>query len=92
MLEIIFLEEGGSGICGAAVAGGARFCMSYMDECNTVSHIRSIGLGEDLQGGKGGSRVVMAPSAPRLPSSAFYQQILSEATTSKVKNFEGLPM
>ena len=25
LLEIILLEEGGSGICGAAVAGGERF-------------------------------------------------------------------
>ena len=31
LLEIRLLEEGGSVICGAAVDGGASFCMSYMD-------------------------------------------------------------
>ena len=38
LLEIRMLEEGGIGICGAAVAGWARFSMSSMDECNTESH------------------------------------------------------
>ena len=42
LLEIRLLEEGVSGICGAAVAGGERFCMLSMDECNTASHTRSI--------------------------------------------------
>ena len=40
LLEIRLLEEGGSRICGSAVDGGARFCMSYMDERNTASHTR----------------------------------------------------
>ena len=31
LLEIRFLEEGGSGICRATVAGGAKFCISFMD-------------------------------------------------------------
>ena len=31
LLKIRLLEEGGSVICGAAVDGGASFCMSYMD-------------------------------------------------------------
>ena len=32
LLEIRLLEKGGSVICEAPVAGGARFCMSSMDE------------------------------------------------------------
>ena len=39
-----------------------------------------------------GAWVDMAPSAPRLPSYAFYQPVLSEETASKVNKFEGLPM
>ena len=72
LLEIRFLEEGGRGICGSAVAIRAIFCMSYMDEYNTASHTRSIGLRYDLSVGKEGVWVVLAPSDPRLPSSAFY--------------------
>ena len=39
-----------------------------------------------------GAWVDMAPSAPRLPSYAFYQPVLSEETASKVNKFEGMPM
>ena len=38
LLEIILLEEGGSGMCGSEVAVGARFCMSSMYECYTLPH------------------------------------------------------
>ena len=38
LLEIRLLEGGGRGICGAAVYGGIRFCISSMNECNTASH------------------------------------------------------
>ena len=74
------------------MAGGARFCMSSMDECNTESHTRSRGLIGDNPGGKGGVKVVIASSATRLPSSAFYQSVLSGAAASNIKNFEGLPL
>ena len=30
--------EGGIEICGSAVAGGASFCLSYMDERSIASH------------------------------------------------------
>ena len=40
LLDIRFLEEGGRGICGSAVTGGARFFMSSMNECRTASHTR----------------------------------------------------
>ena len=36
LLEISLPEEGGSGIRGAALAGGSMICMSSMDECNTA--------------------------------------------------------
>ena len=55
LLEICLLGEGGSGIYGSAVAVGAMFCMSYMDACNTSSYKQSIGLRDDLTGGKGGA-------------------------------------
>ena len=55
LLETSFLKEAGSGICGAAMAGGERFCMSSMDECNTASQTCSTILEEDLNVGKGGS-------------------------------------
>ena len=41
---------------------------------------------------KGGEWVVLSQPAPRLPSSALYQPVLSGANTSKVKNFEGLTL
>ena len=72
LLDIRFLEEGGKGICGPAVAGGAWFCMSYSDECNTDSYTRSRGLRYDLPGGKGGTSVVLEPSALRLLEFSFY--------------------
>ena len=74
------------------MAGRERFCISSMDECNTVSHTRSIGLRDDLPGGKGGTWVVLATSDPRLPWSTFYQPAMRGATASKTKNFEGLPL
>ena len=63
LLKIRLLEEGGRGICGAAVYGGIRFCISSMNECNTASHTWSIGLRDDLTGGKGGAWVVLSSSA-----------------------------
>ena len=54
LLEIRILEEGERRICGAAVAGGAMFCMSYMGECNIALYTLSILLRDDLPGGKGG--------------------------------------
>ena len=59
LLEIRLLEEGGSGICGAELASGERFCISYMDECNTASHNCSKGLRDNLPVGKGGAWVVL---------------------------------
>ena len=47
------MKEAGSGICGAAMDGGERFCMSFMDECNTASRTCSILLEEDLNVGRG---------------------------------------
>ena len=55
LLEISLLEEGVSGIFGAAVAGGARFFMSSMDGCNTVSHTQARGLRDELPRVKGGA-------------------------------------
>ena len=92
LLESCLLEEGGSGICGSAVAGRARFFLSSMDECNTASHNRSRRLRYDLSGGKWGAWLVLASSTPRLTSSDFYQPVLSGSTSSKNKNFEGLPL
>ena len=71
LLEICFLEEVGSGICVAAVAGVERFFMSSMDECNTASHTWPIGLVGDLSGGKGGAWVALSPYALQIPSYAF---------------------
>ena len=92
LIEILFLEEGRRGICGSAVAGGERFCMSCMDECNTASHTCSRVVIDELPGGKGGGWVVLALSTLRLPEFAFYQPALIGATDSKVNNFEVLPL
>ena len=92
LLEIRLLEEDGSGICGAVADGGARFLMSSMNECNTASHNRSITLRDNFPEGKVEPWVVLAPSDPRLPLSAFYQPVLSGATASKINNFGGLPL
>ena len=54
LIDICLLEEGGSGICGAAVAEGARFCMPSMYEFNTALNTRTKGLVEDLLEVKGG--------------------------------------
>ena len=62
--------------------------MSYMDECNTESYIRSILLRDDLMGGKGGAWVVLSPSAQQLPSSGFFQPVLGGGTSSKINNFK----
>ena len=91
MFEKILLEEGGSGICGSAVACGERFYMSSMDECNTASHTRSRVLGEDLPGVKKGGWVVLAPSAPRLSSAVFFQPVFSGATASKIQKIKVCP-
>ena len=40
--------------------------MSYMDECNTASYTWSRGLRYDNLGGKGGSWLVLEPSATQL--------------------------
>ena len=92
LIEIHLLEEGGSVICGSAVSSGESFCISYVDECNTTWHMRSILFRDDLPGVKGWARVVLAPSAPQLPSSAFYQPVRNGATASNIKNFKGLPL
>ena len=92
LLEICLLEGGGSGIYGAAVVGGERFCMSSMDECRTASHTQSRGLIYTMRGGKGGVWVVLSSSALRLPLSNLYQPVLSGETDSNIKNFEGLPL
>ena len=62
--------------------------MSYMDECNTESYIRSILLRDELMGGKGGALVVLSPSAQQLPSSGFFQPVLGGGTSSKINNFK----
>ena len=92
LLEISILEEGGRGICGSVVAGGARFCISSLDECNTDLHTRLRGFRYGLQGGKWGVWLFLASSASRLPLSVFYQIALSGSTASKVKNFEGMTL
>ena len=46
----------------------------------------------ELMGGKGWLWLVLATSAPQLPSSAFYQPALNRATTSKIKNLKGFPL
>ena len=89
---MIFLEGGIRGIYGGTRAGGARFCMSSVDECNTSSHTRKIGSREDLIGGTEEAWEELDPSAPRMKSSAVFQPVLSGATASNVKSFEGLLM
>ena len=39
-----------------------------------------------------GACLFVSPSAPRLPSFAFYQPLCSGANYSKVSNFEGRPL
>ena len=39
LFHIPYLEGGARGICGGAVAGGARLCIYAVDECNKDSHI-----------------------------------------------------
>ena len=92
LIEIRLLEEGGKGTCGAAVAGRARFFISYMYESSTDSHTRSRGSRDELPEGKGGAWVVLSPLALQQPSSAFYQLALSRSTASRINNFEGLPL
>ena len=43
LFQIIVVEVGGRGICGGSVEGVARFYMSLVGECNTVSHTPEIG-------------------------------------------------
>ena len=47
---------------------------------------------DELPGGKGGAWVLPSSSAPQLPLSAFYQPVLSGATTSNIKNSEVLTL
>ena len=54
LLKICFWDEGGRRMCGSAVAGGAWFCMSYMDDCNTDSIACIRVFKDDLTGRKGG--------------------------------------
>ena len=75
-----------------SVVGGARLCMSLVLECNTASHNRSRGSGKYIKGGKEGACVMMAPSSTHVPSSAFFQTLLSGDRASNVKSFEGLPL
>ena len=90
LFQILFIEVGGRGICGWSVEGGSRLCMSLMEEFNAVSHNRSRESGKYIPGGKEGACVVMALSSTHIPSSAFFQTLLSGATYSNVKRFEGL--
>ena len=90
MFKIISLEVGRRGICVGYVKGGARFCMSSVEEFNTASKTQSRGSVKYLPGLKEGMCVVMALSAPHLPSSALFQPVVSVATYSNVKSFEGI--
>ena len=72
--------------------GGARFCMSLVEEFNTVSHTPSRGYVKHIPGGKEGTCIVMAPPAPCCPSSDLLQPVLSGDTESNVKSFEGFPL
>ena len=64
LFQIRFLEGGCRGICGGALAGGVRFRMLSVDECNTASHTRARGSGEYLPVGKEGKWLVMDNSSP----------------------------
>ena len=92
LFQIIFIEVGGRGICGGSVKVVARLCMLVVDECNTASHTREIGSGKYITGGKEGECVVMDPSYPHILTSAFFQPVLSGATESNIKSFEGIPL
>ena len=48
LCTIKFLEGGAEIICGSTVAGGARFCMTRVEDCTTASHTRFKGLSEEL--------------------------------------------
>ena len=90
LFQILFLEGGERGICGGSVDGGAILCMSLVEECNIVSNYRSRGTGDYIPRGNKRVCVVMAPSSPHLPSSAFFHPVLIGSTLSNVKRFEGL--
>ena len=90
MFQIKFLEGGEREIRGGSVDGGAILCMSLVYKCNTVSHTRSRGTGAYIPRGNKVVCVVMAPSSPHLPSSAFFHPVFSGSTLSNVKRFEGL--
>ena len=66
LIQIRFLERCGRGICGSVVAVGARFCISLVSECSTLSHTLKIGSGEALPVGKEGAWLVMDPSSTYL--------------------------
>ena len=55
LIQNIFIEVGGRGICGGSVDGRERLCMSLVDECNRASHTRSRGSGNILQKERKGS-------------------------------------
>ena len=59
LFQILFLEGGERGICGGSLGGGAIFCMSLVEECNTLSHTQSKGSGKYPPGGKDGVWVIM---------------------------------
>ena len=90
LFQIIFLQGWGRGMCGGAVEGEEILCTSLVREYNIVSHTRSRGSVEDIPGVKEGTCVVIDPSSPRSPSYDFFQPVLSGATASNVKSFEGL--
>ena len=85
LFKILFLEGGGIVICGGSLDCGSILCMSLVDKYNTLSHTWSRVLGAYFSRGNKGACVVMTPSSPHLPSSSFFQPVLSGATVSNVK-------
>ena len=71
---------------------GGKVFVSSVDRCNTASHTRESGSGEELPGGKEKTLVVMDPSAPRHTSSEFFHSVLSGSKAFKVKGFEVILM
>ena len=92
LFQIIFIEVGGVVICRGSVEGGLRLYMLLVDECNTDSNTQARGSGKDITGGKERDCVVMDPSSPHLMPSPYFHPVLSGATASNVKIFEGIPL
>ena len=85
LFQIRFLEGGGRGICGGAVAGGEILCMSLVGELNTASHTRVRRSGEDHPGVKEGAGVVMSLFTPCHPYYTLFQIVLGGSTASNAK-------